>query len=233
MGDRRLLDEQIAYYRARAQEYDEWFLRQGRYDRGAQHREEWLREIEEIETALRSTVHGAKVLELACGTGLWTRRLAESNLQVLAVDASSEAIAINRERVRTANVEYCVADIFSWIPPATFDVVFFSFWLTHVPPARFDKFWALVRTALRPRGQVFFIDSLLEQTSTARDHGPVDESGMVQRRLNDGREFSIVKIFYEPSMLQRRLIETGWTGWVRSTDKFFLYGSMSPYTQPG
>jgi hypothetical protein len=60
MGDRRLLDEQLAYYRARAREYDEWFLRQGRYDRGAQHREGGLREIEEIETALHSTVHGAE-----------------------------------------------------------------------------------------------------------------------------------------------------------------------------
>lgn len=29
-----LLHHQIAYYRARATEYDEWFYRQGRYDRG-------------------------------------------------------------------------------------------------------------------------------------------------------------------------------------------------------
>jgi hypothetical protein len=28
-----LLQEELAYYRARAGEYDEWFLRQGRYDR--------------------------------------------------------------------------------------------------------------------------------------------------------------------------------------------------------
>lgn len=29
--DRALLDEQIAYYRARATEYEEWFFRRGRY----------------------------------------------------------------------------------------------------------------------------------------------------------------------------------------------------------
>ena len=29
MDDRRILDEQISYYRARANEYDEWFLRRG------------------------------------------------------------------------------------------------------------------------------------------------------------------------------------------------------------
>jgi hypothetical protein len=38
MTDERLLADQIAYYRARAGEYDEWFLRQGRYDRGLEHR---------------------------------------------------------------------------------------------------------------------------------------------------------------------------------------------------
>jgi 2-polyprenyl-3-methyl-5-hydroxy-6-metoxy-1,4-benzoquinol methylase len=225
--DRQLLDEQISYYRARAPEYDEWFLRQGRYDRGPEHRSAWLREVQEIEAVLRSTVRDAEVLELACGTGLWTRRLAENNARVLAVDASSEAIAINRARASSQHVEYRVADIFSWVPPATFDVVFFSFWLSHVPPARFDEFWASVKAALRPGGRAFFIDSLLEQTSTALDHGPLDESGMVQRRLNDGREFNIVKVFYEPSSLEQRLLARGWKGSVRSTGKFFLYGSMT------
>ena len=228
MEDRLILDEQMAYYRARAHEYDEWFLRQGRYDRGPEHRNQWLGEAAEIEAALRSAVRGADVLELACGTGLWTQRLAQGNRRVTAVDASPETIAINRERVGSAHVEYHVADIFSIVPAAAFDLVFFSFWMSHVPPARFDEFWALVRAALKPGGQAFFIDSLPEQTSAAKDHGPIDESGVSRRKLNDGREFSIVKIFYEPSALERRLTDMGWRGWVRSTNKFFLDGSMIP-----
>jgi SAM-dependent methyltransferase len=227
MADRELLDQQIAYYRARAEEYDQWFLRQGRYDRGPEHRAQWLGEIVEIEAVLRSTVHDAEVLELACGTGQWTRRLAENNTRVLAVDASPEVIALNRERVGSARVEYQVADIFSWVPPAAFDVVFFSFWLSHVPPERFDGFWGLVRAALKPGGRVFFIDSLLEPTSTAVDHAPLDHSGLSQRRLNDGREFRIVKVFYEPSALEQRLSAMRWTGWVRATRTFFLYGTMT------
>ncbi|MEO8051982.1 MAG: methyltransferase domain-containing protein [Acidobacteriota bacterium] len=228
MEERAILDEQMAYYRARAHEYDEWFLRQGRYDRGAEHREQWLGEAAQIEASLRSSVHDADVLELACGTGLWTRRLAESNRRVTAVDASSETIAINRERVDSANVKYQIADIFSWVPAAKFDVVFFSFWLSHVPPARFEEFWGLVKAALRPSGQAFFIDSLPEPTSTAKDHGPLDESGVSRRKLNDGREFNIVKIFYEPAALEHRIEGLGWRGSVRSTNKFFLYGSMTP-----
>ncbi|NJL28893.1 MAG: hypothetical protein HC897_13870, partial [Thermoanaerobaculia bacterium] len=50
--DHDLIAEQIAYYRARAPEYDEWFLRQGRYDRGEVHRAQWQRELAEVEAAL-------------------------------------------------------------------------------------------------------------------------------------------------------------------------------------
>jgi demethylmenaquinone methyltransferase/2-methoxy-6-polyprenyl-1,4-benzoquinol methylase len=39
MHDRKpdILEEQLAYYRARASEYDEWFLRKSRYDREDEH----------------------------------------------------------------------------------------------------------------------------------------------------------------------------------------------------
>lgn len=226
MDDTELLDQQIAYYRARAAEYDEWFLRQGRYDRGPEHRAEWLGELAQIEEALRSTVKGTEVLELACGTGLWTRHLAAGNRRVVALDSSPEALAINRDRVRSASVEYVEADMFSWMPPMPFDAVVFAFWLSHVPSSRFDVFWEAVRRALKPDGLVFFADSLLQQDSTARDHNPTDGSGVVRRRLNDGREFDIVKVFYEPRELEARLRERGWYGWVRSTGKYFLYGAV-------
>jgi demethylmenaquinone methyltransferase/2-methoxy-6-polyprenyl-1,4-benzoquinol methylase len=184
--------------------------------------------VSTIETALGPIIEGKEILELACGTGLWTQRLASTGARILAVDASPEVILINKERLRSTRVEYCVADIFSWIPAMTFDVVFFSFWLSHIPPARFHEFWATVRSVLRPDGTAFFIDSLLEPTSTARDHDTPNNSGLVRRRLNDGREFVIVKVFYDPAMLEDRLSKRNWRGWVRSTGKFFLYGLMMP-----
>ena len=47
-----ILAEQIAYYRARASEYDEWFLRRGRYDRGDEHRRVWFNEVSTVRSAL-------------------------------------------------------------------------------------------------------------------------------------------------------------------------------------
>ena len=229
MDDRQILQDQISYYRARAGEYDEWFLRQGRYDRGPGHRAEWFSEIAKVEAAAAAAIpHQGHVLELACGTGLWTQLLARHASSVVAVDASPEAIALNAERVNAHTVRYVAADIFSWRCEDTFDLIFFSFWLSHVPDSRFVEFWTHVRSLLKPDGVVFFVDSLLEQTSTATDHGSLDRSGIVQRRLNDGRRFQIVKVFHEPTDLERRLRDLDWKGQVESSGRFFLFGSMRP-----
>jgi SAM-dependent methyltransferase len=222
----RLLAEQLACYRARAGEYDQWFLREGRYDRGPEHRAEWFREVAVVEAGLREAEPRGHALELACGTGLWTRHLARTATRVTAVDASPEVIALNRERLRSDTIDYIVADIFSLQLDRSFDFVLFSFWLSHVPPLRFEAFWALVGRALSPGGRAFFVDSLSEQAATARDQPPLDDSGVARRRLNDGREFDIVKVYYEPAALERRLQALGWQGHVRVSGRHFLYGTM-------
>jgi demethylmenaquinone methyltransferase/2-methoxy-6-polyprenyl-1,4-benzoquinol methylase len=228
MDEEKLLGEQLAYYRARAGEYDEWFLRTGRYDRGPAHRAQWFAEVAAVEAGLREAGPRGQVLELACGTGLWTRHLVAHAARVTAVDGSPEVIALNRERLGPDRVDYVVADIFAWHPEPAFDFVLFAFWMSHVPPSRFEAFWTLVRRALRPGGGVFFVDSLAEQGATARDQAPLDDSGLARRRLNDGREFDIVKVYYDPVSLERRLRTLGWTGWIRASGKHFLYGAVAP-----
>ena len=56
------------------------------------------------------------VLEIACGTGLWTEALAGWADTVTAIDAAPEMVAIARDRVRSAHVSFEVADVFSWGP---------------------------------------------------------------------------------------------------------------------
>ncbi len=168
--------------------------------------------------------HG-KVLELASGTGWWTEQLVRHADQITAVDAAAKTIALNRARVDSDKVTYVQDDIFTWKPTQMYDVAFFSFWLSHVPPERFDDFWALVEQAVDPHGRVFFVDSRYNPGATAIDNRlgtPQDTS--VTRRLNDGRSFEIVKIFYEPNDLAQRLERRGWTAQVQWTDQFFLVG---------
>jgi demethylmenaquinone methyltransferase/2-methoxy-6-polyprenyl-1,4-benzoquinol methylase len=218
-----VLQEQIAYYRARAAEYDEWWLRQGRFDRGPAANAEWFAEVDQLHAALAEFAPRGHILELACGTGLWSRELAPYGETLTLVDSAPEVLAINAERVQHPHVQRIQADLFNWRPTMRYDTVFFSFWLSHVPPAGFERFWSLVGDCLAPGGRAFFIDSLDDGRATARD-----QTAPTRRRLNDGREFSIVKIYYEPADLQARLERLGWQARVASTPHYFLFGSAAP-----
>jgi 2-polyprenyl-3-methyl-5-hydroxy-6-metoxy-1,4-benzoquinol methylase len=232
MSDGGILQDQIAYYRARAGEYDQWWFRTGRYDRGPEFNAQWQAEVDEVENELDAWLearHPLTLLELACGTGLFTRRLAPQVPHITAVDASPEVIAINRARVGASNVEYVEADLFEWRPARRYDAVFFSFWLSHVPDERFVAFWQTVADALDPRGAAYFIDSAFDTMSTAKDHAvPSREAGVVTRKLNDGREFRIVKLFYRPDELAAKLSRVGWRAETRQTEHYFVHGQATP-----
>jgi len=125
--DDDLLAEQRSFYRARAPEYGEWWQRRGRYDRGEEKLLEWQRQVATVDAALDAFGATGKVLELAGGTGWWTQRLAEAADRLTVVDSSPEALALNRKRVRRADVRYDVADLFEWRPDTSYDVVFSLF----------------------------------------------------------------------------------------------------------
>jgi 2-polyprenyl-3-methyl-5-hydroxy-6-metoxy-1,4-benzoquinol methylase len=223
------LTEQLEYYRARASEYDKWWRREGRFDRGPEANARWFAETTELEHVLARFAPRGEVLELACGTGLWTRRLVEHATRVTAVDAAPEVLAINRARVGDQAVAYVEADLFDWTPePSAYDACVFTFWLSHVPEDRFAAFWERVASALKPGGRVFFIDSARTERSTAADHRLPDQGeATMTRRLEDGREFQIVKRFYEPSKLTADLRQLGWDAQVGATGEFFIYGTAT------
>jgi SAM-dependent methyltransferase len=219
--------EQLEYYRARAGEYDEWWLRRGRYDRGKDLNARWFRDIDELNNALAAFGPAGRVLELAGGTGIWSERLLEYADRLTVVDGSREMLAINEARLGSSRATFVNADLFSWRPQERFDVVFFSFWLSHVPDSEFEGFWSFVRSCLAPDGRVFFIDSLRMPASTSTDQ-PLADGTMTERRLNDGRTFRIFKIYYDCTALERRLSRLRWRAAVNETSEYFLYGAAAP-----
>jgi hypothetical protein len=138
-------------------------------------------------------------------------------------------LRINRQRVDRTDVTYIVADVFTWRPGRRYDTVFFSFWLSHVPRELFETFWALVATCLRPRGRAFLIDNRRDPTRPPTDPYVIDEADDVQRRrLSDGSEHRVVKVFYEPAQLAERLRQLGWDSQLVGTLRF-IYGSVTPH----
>lgn len=220
--------QQIDYYRARAREYDEWFYRQGRYDQGDALNRQWFDEAQTVRDALHSLPRVDHALELACGTGIWTQELVKRAERITALDASPEMIAINQAKVGASQVDYQQVDLFAWQPAQQVDLVFFGFWLSHVPPDVLDGFLATVARAVRPGGHLFMVDSRRDPTSTASNHVlPQDGDIHHTRKLNDGREFTIVKIFYDPGDLAGHLERAGFQANVHTTPHYFIYASAT------
>ena len=71
--------------------------------------------------------------------------------------------------------------------------------------------------AVRPGGHLFLVDGRPVQATTAR------EGSMMTRRLNDGREFQIVKVFYTPAGLDAMLARHGFAAEARATASYFVY----------
>jgi ubiquinone/menaquinone biosynthesis C-methylase UbiE len=219
------LESQKAYYDARAPEYNDWWERKGRYDRGAEATAAWRADIDALDSWLDEFQPSGSVLELACGTGNWTEKLLKHSGDLTAVDASPEMLAQCRARVGADKVRFLQSDIFDYEPDRQFDVVFFGFWLSHVPTDRFEEFWNRVRAALKPDGRFFFVDSQYEASSTAADHILTARTDTRQtRKLNDGSEYQIYKIFYEPTQLREQLDQSGFESNIRATPRFFLCG---------
>lgn len=229
------LAEQIAYYRVRAPEYDAWANREGDFDRG-ENNEEWHREKQRLAAALHDFWPSGSVLEIAGGTGQWTEQLLHYTPLVTVVDAAPEALEENRKRTAraTSMIEYVNADVFVWDPPQQYDVVFFSYWMSHVPPERFEEFWRKVDRCLKPGGRVFLIDNLPSEKAEELDPEiPADDETAVLRPAPDGRHYRVWKVLWQPDELHEAMLELGWNLQVSSTGHFFLWGQGSRQSGTG
>jgi demethylmenaquinone methyltransferase/2-methoxy-6-polyprenyl-1,4-benzoquinol methylase len=214
----RAIDAQKRYYDLRAPDY----LTGVPADRGTGASESTIspRECRSLVDELRPV---GEVLELACGPGGFTRELARHARSVTAIDASPQMLARNRLEVGAPNVRYVEADLFAWEPDTPYDVVFFGFFLSHVPPAAFESFWEVVRASLRAGGRVAFVDE--DDRAAERDEVQLLEGvPMARRRLGDGREFDIVKVFWNPDDLAARLRDLDWDIGVRRLDAGLFFG---------
>jgi len=110
-------------------------------------------------------------------------------------------------------------------PDRQVDSLFCGFWLSHVPRDRLDAFLQLAGRWLKPGGIFAFVDSRPDPESGAVDHDPVAADETSVRRLADGREFRVPKVYYSGEELHDALIRAGFsTANLTQTGRFFLMG---------
>ena len=196
----------VDYYEARAAEYDDWYLRRGRYAHGPIHDQAWAAELDAATLWLDRQPLGGEIVELAAGTGWWSPLLASKG-DLSIYDAASAPLDLARDRLLAHGLRAHIHVRDAWAEPdRTVDAVFCGFWLSHVPRARLGAFLELARRWLKPGGSLLAIDSRPDPSSGAVDQPATPEAeaadGIVRRRLADGREFRVVKVVYPPDELE-------------------------------
>jgi SAM-dependent methyltransferase len=211
-----LLSSQRAYYDLRAPDYSSVTAPADRQMRSLLPGEIARALIDELQAS-------GDVLELACGPGIFTRELARHARSVTAVDASEQMLARSRSEVADSTIRYIQGDVFNWAPDRVYDTVFFGFWLSHVPPTAFEQFWTLVRQCLSPDGRVAFVDED-DRGAALEDVRLVGGVPSARRTLRDGRQFDIVKVYWNPADLQAHLAELSFDIQIRRVGETFMYG---------
>jgi demethylmenaquinone methyltransferase/2-methoxy-6-polyprenyl-1,4-benzoquinol methylase len=214
-----------AYYAARAAEYDDWYLRRGRFSHGAIDDMAWQADLDAATLWLDGLPLRGEIVELAAGTGWWSPLLAGKG-ELWCYDAVEAPLERARSRLLAHGLRAHLHVRDAWAEPdRTVDALFCGFWLSHVPRARLSESLALARRWLKPGGRFSFIDSRRDRSSGAAGNtwDPVSET--TTRRLDDGREFRVPKVYYEPAELEAALLAAGFAGaTVTTTARFFLLG---------
>jgi len=216
-------DQMVAYYEARATEYDDWYLRRGRYEHGPIHDAAWNAELDAAGRWLDSLPISGRIVELAAGTGWWSPLLASKG-ELWMYDAAQAPLARARERLVAHRLRAHLHVRDAWAAPdgAPADALFAGFWLSHIERDRTAAFLDLVGRWLAPGGRIAIIDSLPDPRSGAIDHEPAADDRSV-RRLSDGREFTIVKVHRTVEEVAAALTAAGFRGVeVTTTGRFFV-----------
>jgi len=156
----------------------------------------WARRVKMLSEHLRL---GMTVLELGCGTGHFTRELARSGADIVAVDVSPELLAMAREGYPAPNVRYEVQNASALTyPNAVFDSVVGSSVLHHL---EINEALHEIYRVLRVGGTIYFTEpNMLNPQIAIQKNVP-----WVKRKLGDSPDETA--FFRWP--LRRLLRETG------------------------
>jgi len=190
------------YYAERAAEYDEIYLRPERQP-----------DLARLKELLPPLVAGKRVLEIAAGTGYWTRVLATAAAGITATDLNAETIAIAAQRdYGPAPVALRTIDAYQLDKvPGEFDLVFCGFWWSHIPRTDIPRFLGGVAARTGPGTTLVLMDNrYVAGSSTPISKTSPDGDSYQLRRLADGREYEVIKNF--PGREQLTADLASWAG---------------------
>jgi demethylmenaquinone methyltransferase/2-methoxy-6-polyprenyl-1,4-benzoquinol methylase len=208
-----------SYYASRAAEYERIYQKPERQD-----------DLRQLEAWLPTLFVGATVLEVACGTGYWTRFIAAAAASVVGIDSAPETLRIAERRVAASNVEFLVGDAYAISRMnRAFDAAFAGFWLSHVPIERQAEFLLGLHAALDPGARVVLLDNVFVPGSSSEIAGRDDRGNTYQlRSLSDGSTHRILKNFPTETELHALAKSVGASGTYRRWQYYWAFQYRAP-----
>lgn len=175
----------LAYYAARADEYEKVYEKPERQ-----------RDLSRLHAVIPAYFENRRVLEVACGTGYWTRRIAPLVSSMVACDLTRETLAVAQaNQPARPNVSFLVADAYDLAAvPGAFDSALAGFWWSHIRHADLGRFLDGLHQRLEPGSLVVFVDNCyVEGSNWPITHTDAEGNTYQRRRLENGAEHDVLK----------------------------------------
>lgn len=184
------------YYNKKAKEYEEVYQRDDKIR---------LAEQALIKKYIEESFSNSYVLELACGTGYWTKSLQPVAQKIIAIDQSPEMLTIASKRfANKSNISFLLGDAYN--PPVSFpkfNGCMANFLFSHIPKKDISEFLNTLHERLDHNAFVFFVDSNYQEGHGGKLVKKIGNKDTWKRRkLNNGEEYDVLKNYYTKAELE-------------------------------
>ncbi len=196
MNGNRIKEQTKSYYDERAEEYDEIYRGKGHFTLDSRSYMEDVAKISEIVSKFGK----GHLIDIACGTGFWLQSYYRNCSEITLIDQSEKMLKECKKRIGNLGLMHPVHFVHKdfleiELEPSTFESAFVGFLLSHFVIEQEKIFFLKLKRILKLESQFMIVDSAWnDERKKYRD-----KEGMQERKLNDGRMFTIYKRYFEKS----------------------------------
>lgn len=183
------------YYRDRAKEYESVYVRAIPIR---------LEEQAYIADYIGKSLKDKYILEIACGTGYWTKYLVKNAKKILATDINQEMLEIASDKIIDKSVQFIISDAYN--PPSSaplFTGALANFWFSHIPKKQVKKFLITLHSRLANNAVVIFIDNVYREDLGGSLVVKKNSLDTWKRRVVGNKKYDILKNYYSEEELKK------------------------------
>jgi len=164
-------------------------------------------QVLKIIAELKAQAKDRTVLEIACGTGYFTRFAGPVSRRTTATDVSEEMLGVARSlQIPNARIVHDDAYRLAGVGDERFDFGFAMHWASHIPRARWHEFFTAFHSRLKPGATVMLVDDIRRPNDADPWYSKLATRDTYEiRQLPNGESYEIVKTFFTPDQLRALL----------------------------